>query len=291
MSRSSPPPKRAFPNPIEKLRALLAGWRGKSETLPVSRPDEIQEQFAKIAAAAMDAIIAVNSRQQIILFNPAAEAMFGLPAPHALGQPLNILIPDRFREPHVEHLDRFMARGATARRMGALGKLLGLRANGEEFPIEASIAGMTSKGGGIYVVIIRDITERVRLEEQLRSFIDHAPAATVRLRIYLGEDDKYKGRPLYEEIVVQAQQSRLAGVTVFRGYLGYGAASGLNPGKILRSSHDLPVVVEILESEGKVNAFLEVLDQLLSGGVATIERVNMFRYSRQPRASGTPKGS
>lgn len=151
--------------------------RLKSETPPVSRPDKIQEQFAKIAAAAMDAIIAVNSRQQIILFNPAAEAMFGLTAPHALGQPLNILIPDRFREPHAEHLDRFMARGVTARRMGALGKLFGLRANGEEFPIEASISGMTSKGGGIYVVIIRDITERVRLEEQLRSFIDHAPAA------------------------------------------------------------------------------------------------------------------
>jgi len=58
----------------------------------------------------------------------------------------------------------------------------------------------------------------------------------VRLRIFLGEDDKYQGRPLYEEIVVQAQQSRLAGATVFRGYLGYGAASGLNPGKLLRSS-------------------------------------------------------
>ena len=114
--------------------------------------------------------------------------------------------------------------------------------------------------------------------------------SAVRLRIYLGEDDKYKGRPVYEEIVVQAQQSGLAGATVFRGYLGYGAASGLSPGKILRSSHDLPIVVEILESEGKVNAFFEVLDQLLSGGVATIERVNVFRYRRAPRASGAPKG-
>jgi uncharacterized protein len=85
----------------------------------------------------------------------------------------------------------------------------------------------------------------------------------VRLRIFLGEDDKYQGRPLYEEIVVQAQQSRLAGATVFRGYMGYGAASGLNPGKLLRSSRDLPVVVEILDSEAKVNAFLDILDQLL----------------------------
>jgi PII-like signaling protein len=111
----------------------------------------------------------------------------------------------------------------------------------------------------------------------------------LRLRIFLGEDDKYQGRPLYEEIVVQAQQSRLAGATVFRGYMGYGAASGLHPGKLLRSSKDLPVVVEILDSEGKVNAFLEILDQLLAGGVATIEKVQLHRYKPKPRASGTPR--
>ena len=111
----------------------------------------------------------------------------------------------------------------------------------------------------------------------------------LRLRIFLGEDDKYQGRPLYEEIVVQAQQSRLAGATVFRGYMGYGAASGLHPGKLLRSSRDLPIVVEILDSEGKVNAFLEILDQLLAGGVATIEKVQLLRYKAKPRASGTPR--
>jgi hypothetical protein len=111
----------------------------------------------------------------------------------------------------------------------------------------------------------------------------------VRLRIFCGEDDKYKGRPLYEEIVVQAQQSRIAGATVFRGYMGYGAASGLHPGKILRSSRDLPIVVEILDSEGKVTAFLEVLDQLLSGGVVTMEKVNLFRYTKKPKTSGAPR--
>ena len=105
----------------------------------------------------------------------------------------------------------------------------------------------------------------------------------LRLRIFLGEDDKYQGRPLYEEIIVQAQQSRLAGATVFRGYMGYGAASGLNPGKLLRSSRDLPIVVEILDSEGKVNAFLDILDQILAGGVATIEKVQLYRYQQKPR--------
>ncbi len=88
------------------------------------------------------------------------------------------------------------------------------------------------------------------------------------------------GRPLYEEIVVQAQQSRLAGATVFRGYLGYGIASGLSAGKILRTSKDLPVVIEILDTEGKVNAFLEVLDHFVSGGVATLEQVQMYRFEK-----------
>ncbi|MGO9474251.1 MAG: DUF190 domain-containing protein [Rhodomicrobium sp.] len=110
----------------------------------------------------------------------------------------------------------------------------------------------------------------------------------LRLRIFLGEDDTYKGRPLYEEIVVQAQQSRIAGATVFRGYMGFGVATGLSPDKLLRSSKDLPVVVEILDSEAKVNAFLQILDQLLSGGIATVERVNLYRYSRKPKASGAP---
>jgi PII-like signaling protein len=107
--------------------------------------------------------------------------------------------------------------------------------------------------------------------------------AAVQLRIFLGEDDKYEGRPLYEEIVVQAQRSGLAGATVFRGYLGYGKASGLNPGKILRSSKDLPVVVEIMDSEGKVNAFMEILDKVLYTGVATIEKVQLYRFSPKPK--------
>jgi uncharacterized protein len=107
----------------------------------------------------------------------------------------------------------------------------------------------------------------------------------LRLRIFLGEDDKYKGRPLYEEIVVQAQHASIAGATVFRGYMGYGAASGLNPGKILRSSKDLPIVIEILDSEGKIGGFMDILDQLLIGGVVTLEKVQMYRYGRKLSSS------
>jgi uncharacterized protein len=113
----------------------------------------------------------------------------------------------------------------------------------------------------------------------------------LRLRIFLGEDDKYMGRPLYEEIVVQAQHSGMAGATVFRGYIGYGRASGLHMGKILHSSRDQPVMIEILDSESKVNAFLDILDQLLTGGVATVEKVQMLRYSKKPKAGGSGAGT
>ena len=106
----------------------------------------------------------------------------------------------------------------------------------------------------------------------------------LRLRIFLGEDDKYMGRPLYEEVVVQAQLSGISGATVFRGYIGYGRTSGLHMGKILRSSRDAPVVIEILDSEDKVNAFLDVLDQLITGGVVTAEKVQLICFSRKSKA-------
>lgn len=107
----------------------------------------------------------------------------------------------------------------------------------------------------------------------------------VCLRIFIGEDDKYKGRPLYEEIVVQAQASHLSGATVFRGCLGYGKTSGLNPGKILRRSNDLPVVIEIVDTEVKVTAFLDILDQLLIGGVVTMEKVQALRYHKKAKVA------
>jgi uncharacterized protein len=108
----------------------------------------------------------------------------------------------------------------------------------------------------------------------------------LRLRIFLNEADKYKGRPLYEEIVVQAQRARLAGATVFRGYLGYSTTSALDTKKILGRSEEVPMVVEILDSERKINGFLDALDQLLTSGVATVELVQLHRY--RPKTRGQP---
>jgi PAS domain S-box-containing protein len=137
-----------------------------------------QEQLAGVIGSAMDAIITVDEEQRIILFNAAAERMFLYPAEDALGQPLDRFIPARFRPAHKGHIQDFSRTHVTRRSMGALGALFGLRADGEEFPIEASISQIESDGQKLLTVILRDITERKRAEEALKEqarILDLAP--------------------------------------------------------------------------------------------------------------------
>ncbi len=129
---------------------------------------ENEERLAGIINSAMDAVISVDEQQRIRLFNPAAAQMFGLNATEAIGQPLEKLIPERFRQAHEGHIRNFAQKGITARRMGVLGEISGIRANGEEFPIEASISHTSLEGGKLFTVILRDITERHRAEEEIR---------------------------------------------------------------------------------------------------------------------------
>ncbi|HYG35022.1 MAG TPA: PAS domain S-box protein, partial [Clostridia bacterium] len=132
---------------------------------------ELRESQARLSAiidSAMDAIISVDSDQRITLFNAAAEKMFRCSAKAAIGQMMDRFIPQRFREAHRHHVDSFGRRGTTNRAMGHLQPLSGLRADGEEFPIEASISQAQVDGKRIYTVIIRDITERQQAEEQIR---------------------------------------------------------------------------------------------------------------------------
>jgi PAS domain S-box-containing protein len=121
-----------------------------------------------IISSAMDAIISVDARQRIVLFNQAAEVMFGISAQEALGQSLGRLLPERYRAAHVRHVSQYGETGVSNRVMGRLGVLCGLRATGEEFPIEASISQVEVQGEKLFTVILRDITERKRLDDMFR---------------------------------------------------------------------------------------------------------------------------
>jgi PAS domain S-box-containing protein len=110
----------------------------------------------------------VDAAERITIFNAAAEKMFGCPAREALGQPLDRFIPERFRQAHHEHMSSFGSAGVTNRAMGHLRPVSGLRVDGEEFPIEASISHIEVGGQQVYTVILRDITERKRAEEQIK---------------------------------------------------------------------------------------------------------------------------
>jgi len=104
------------------------------------------------------------------------------------------------------------------------------------------------------------------------------PNDAVSLRIFLGEKDKYQGKPLYEAIVLAARKAQLAGATVLRGPMGFGHSSHLHTAKILRLSEDLPLLIEIVDSEEKINAFLPTLDQMMGSGLVTLEKVKVLRY-------------
>lgn len=118
--------------------------------------------------SAMDGIVTVDRAQRIVLFNRAAENMFLCDAVQAIGQPLDCFIPERFRAQHAAHVHAFGDTGVTTRRMGRLGPVSGLRANGEEFPLEASISQAEIDGQKLYTVILRDVSERAQAERQLR---------------------------------------------------------------------------------------------------------------------------
>jgi PII-like signaling protein len=110
------------------------------------------------------------------------------------------------------------------------------------------------------------------------------PEDAVLLRIFIGESDRWHDRPLYEAIVIKARELHLAGATVLRGPMGFGKSSHLHTAKILRLSMDLPMIIEIVDSEEKVNAFLPVLDEMMGGGLVTIEKAKVIRYRHEEKA-------
>ena len=164
---------------------------------------ESQERLTGIVVSAMDAIIAVDGEQRIVVFNAAAERMFACAAEDAIGAALERFIPQRFRTAHRDHLRQFGNTGGSGRAMGPLGPLWALRANGEEFPIEASISHLETGGKKLFTVILRDITERKCAEEALRESEERfrLVANTAPVMIWMTAPDKlcnYFNRPWLE---------------------------------------------------------------------------------------------
>jgi PAS domain S-box-containing protein/diguanylate cyclase (GGDEF)-like protein len=150
-------------------------------------PDAV---LTEIIGAAMDAIVSVDAQSHVIMFNAAAEKMFGRTAADMIGQPLDVLIPVRLRALHAQHVEAFARTGNTRRQIARFGEIHGLRSNGEEFPAEASISRMSAPQGAVYTVILRDISERKRVEEAL-----HASTKLVQ-SIVDSSDDAIIGKTL-----------------------------------------------------------------------------------------------
>jgi PAS domain S-box-containing protein len=157
---------------LAAIIAVLLLWRQRGAGAAASdRAAALREGEARVEAimrSAMDAIITIDADQRIVLCNLAAEKMFGCTPDQAIGAPLDRFIPERFRAAHRTHIERFGRTGETSRRMGLQTALWALRADGTEFPIEASISQATVGGRKLLTVILRDITERTRAEQELR---------------------------------------------------------------------------------------------------------------------------
>ena len=104
------------------------------------------------------------------------------------------------------------------------------------------------------------------------------PEDAMLLRILIGESDRWHHQPLYEAIVMKARETGLAGATVFRSPMGFGASSRVHTAKILQLSNDLPMVIEIVDTEQKLNGFLPILDEMMGGGLVTLEKVKVIHY-------------
>jgi hypothetical protein len=117
----------------------------------------------------------------------------------------------------------------------------------------------------------------------------HLPHDAMLLRIFIGESDRWKHQPLYEAIVLKAREMHMAGATVLRGPMGFGKSSRLHTAKILRLSMDLPLIVEIVDTEEKIQTFLPLLDEMMRGGLVTLEKARVIDYRAEQDVKEAPE--
>lgn len=184
---------------------VVALWRVLQETRGRAHVDrELRRSEGRLRGildSAMDAIITVDEAQRVVLFNHAAETMFGWPRDEAIGTPLASFIPARFRAAHAAHVERFGDTRTAPRRMGgSLRIVTGLRRNGEEFPIDASISQIDESGKRFYTVILRDITARLAAEDALRRSKDELQALGAAAHMTREQEKSRIARELHDEL-------------------------------------------------------------------------------------------
>lgn len=202
------PPLRARYLAGAAISAALAGLVGmfqlyrQSYGRQVARRDlfDVERRVSNILESAMDPILTIDQHQRVVGFNRAAEVVFGRSRADVLGGPLDPLIPSRYRDAHRAHVDRFGASGTTARRMGAQMVLAGLRVDGSEFPIEASISQHLEHGAPLYTVILRDVTERLAVEAELRASRDELRELGAAAHLTREHETQRIARELHDEL-------------------------------------------------------------------------------------------
>lgn len=160
----------------------------------------VEARISAIVNSAMDAVVSTDASQRIVLYNAAAERMFHWSRESILGQPLDKLIPRRFRDAHPKHVEDFGREGITSRRMQRQSVLAGVRANGEEFPIEASISKHSENGGTVFTVIVRDVTERMRADEALRKSQEDLRELGAAAHSIREQEQRRVARELHDEL-------------------------------------------------------------------------------------------
>ncbi len=213
---------RTFPIKIGNQALVLGIARDVTERKRIEQElAASRAQFQGILDGASDAIISIDEKQQITLFNQQAERVFGYQAREVLGQPLTRLLPAQVREKHGGHVEKFAAEGATQRRMGQVLELSGRRKNGEEFPVAVTISKLPLKGTQVLTAIVRDITERKRAEEALR-------ASEERYRRFFEDSPIPLCVQDFSAVKKRLEELRAAGITDWESYFNH------NPDEVAR---------------------------------------------------------
>ncbi|SAL36822.1 multi-sensor signal transduction histidine kinase [Caballeronia choica] len=205
MDARGKPRARALPLLSGLAALLLAG--GAAFARARQRSGETRAQATRndarmlaIVRTSMEAIITIDEAQRIVIFNPMAQKLFRCAAGDALGAPLSRFIPERFREAHARHVRQFGVTGVSDRQMGRQLVLFGLRADGEEFPIEASISQIDDDNGKLYTVMLRDVTERMKADEALRRSREELRELSANLQNVREEEKSRIARELHDDL-------------------------------------------------------------------------------------------